>query len=91
MIYIRRIITIIVGIRDYVMDLLLHLVYIHDELSRFSPNSSKSVLTTLVETIYQEFIDSLNKITAKNFSIMGLLQVRSDFKVWFFNICLISY
>jgi hypothetical protein len=63
------------SIRDYVMDLLLHLVYIHDELSRFSPNSSKSVLTTLVETVYQEFIDSLNKITAQNFSIMGLLQI----------------
>jgi hypothetical protein len=62
------------GIRDYVMTVLLHLVFIHDELFRFCKNLVNYALQIMLENIYQCYLDSFEFID--NFSTYGLLQVR---------------
>lgn len=61
------------GVRDYVMTTLLELVFIHDELHRVSRTLVRPVLTTVLENIYQGFIDCLNYIDT--ISNHGVLQI----------------
>lgn len=61
------------GIRDYVMTALLELVFIHDELHRVSRVLVRPVLTTVLENIYQGFIDCLNYVDT--ISNHGVLQI----------------
>jgi hypothetical protein len=61
------------GIRDYVMSIMLELVFIHDELHRVSRDLLRPVLTTVLENIYQAFIDCLQYIDT--ISNHGVLQI----------------
>ena len=61
------------GIRDFIMTTLLELVFIHDELHRVSRSLVRPVLTTVLENIYQCFIDGLQYIDT--ISNHGVLQI----------------
>lgn len=61
------------GIRDFIMTTLLELVFVHDELHRVSRSLVRPVLTTILENIYQCFIDSLQYIDT--ISNHGVLQI----------------
>lgn len=61
------------GVRDFIMTALLELVFIHDELHRVSRSLVRPVLTTVLENIYQCFIDCLQFIDI--ISNHGVLQI----------------
>jgi hypothetical protein len=61
------------GLRDFVMSALLELVFVHDELHRVSRSLLRPVLSTVLENIYQCFLDCLQHIdTVSNHGVLQL-------------------
>jgi hypothetical protein len=65
----------IVEISDYVMELLLQFVIIYDEIVRTSPDHLSDVMSLIVESVYQVFVDTLRSSTAENISLWNRIQV----------------
>uniref|UniRef100_A0A6B2KY62 Exocyst complex component 2 n=1 Tax=Arcella intermedia TaxID=1963864 RepID=A0A6B2KY62_9EUKA len=61
------------GIRDYIIDILIHLVFVHEELHRLSPTLVNKILSTLLEFIYESFIDWMKYVD--EWSPFGKFQV----------------
>jgi len=61
------------GIRDYVIDVLIHMVFVHEELVRISPPLVTKMLSLLLEHTYQLYIEWLHYVDA--LSVYGKLQV----------------
>jgi len=70
--------TPLISIRNYEMNLLLQLVFIHNELykSELDEKLVQWVLSTLLENIYQTYIDCISLI--ENFSDHGKLQAGEE-------------
>jgi len=66
------------GVGDYVMDLLIELVVVHEELNRYNPTLVGSFLSLLLEQIYQVYNQWIAYID--NFSIFGMLQMGMELK-----------
>jgi hypothetical protein len=64
------------GIRDYVVDALIHMVFVHEELYRISPTLVDRVLSLLLEYTYQAFIEWLKFID--DISVHAKLQVGAE-------------
>jgi len=64
------------GIRDYVIDALIHLVFVHEELYRIAPTLVDRVLSLLLEYTYQAFIEWLNFVD--DISLHAKLQVGAE-------------
>jgi len=60
------------------MDLLIELVFVHEELNRYNPNFVEPFVCLLVEQIYQVYSQWVSYID--NFSVFGMLQMGMELK-----------